>query len=403
MNVKIAYFAHDLLDPAVHRRIRMLVEGGAAVAPIGFRRSPRPVDSVEGITAVDLGPTADGRLARRALSVATALTRLDRVAEHVRNADAIIARHLETLVLAVRARELYAAKAAVVYECLDIHRMLLSNRPDGYLLRSLETKLWRDVDLLLTSSPAFVRHYFVPRRFPAPIKLIENKVFRPDAVPGLTAVARPPHGPPWRIGWFGMIRCRRSFEVLDWLTRAARGAVEVIIRGRPSTATFPDFHSLIARAPHIRYGGTYRNPEDLSAIYGDVHLSWAIDYYEKGENSTWLLPNRIYEGSLYGTVPIALSEVETGRWLAKRGAGVVLSEPIEPRLADFLRSLTQDGYAKLAAKVEALPRADLVSDPSECRALVEAICAGNVRRSKPYPPAIAIPGDRLRRHLRRAP
>jgi succinoglycan biosynthesis protein ExoL len=70
----------------------------------------------------------------------------------------------------------------------------------------LESKLWRDVDLLLTSSPAFVRNYFVPRGFPSPIRLVENKVLmigeRETGAPSV----RPPPGPPWRIGWFGMIR-----------------------------------------------------------------------------------------------------------------------------------------------------------------------------------------------------
>jgi len=44
----------------------------------------------------------------------------------LREANVFLARNLEILVLAVRARRLYAQEAAVVYECLDIHRMLLS-------------------------------------------------------------------------------------------------------------------------------------------------------------------------------------------------------------------------------------------------------------------------------------
>ena len=72
------------------------------------------------------------------------------------------------LLLASRARKRYAPAARLVYECLDIHRLLLSTRFDGALLRFLETRLWDEVDLLLTSSPAFVRNYFAPRRFCGP-------------------------------------------------------------------------------------------------------------------------------------------------------------------------------------------------------------------------------------------
>ena len=41
-------------------------------------------------------------------------------------ADVVLARNLEMLIIASRARNLYAPRAALVYECLDIHRLLLS-------------------------------------------------------------------------------------------------------------------------------------------------------------------------------------------------------------------------------------------------------------------------------------
>src|SRR5262249_16631871 len=139
---KIAYFNHDLSDPAVQRRIRMLLAGGAAVTAIGFQRSSEPAAAgmMGGIVWIDLGHTAEGMLLRRGLSVAGALARLGGLAKHVRGANVILARNLEMLVLAIRARKLHAPTAAIVYECLDIHRMLLSNRLEGRLLRSLETR-----------------------------------------------------------------------------------------------------------------------------------------------------------------------------------------------------------------------------------------------------------------------
>jgi succinoglycan biosynthesis protein ExoL len=93
MNARIAYFAHDLSDPSVHRRVRMLICGGSIVVPIGFRRTPEAPTAVEGVGAVDLGRTGDGMLARRALSVAGALIKLERIAEHIRGCDVILARN----------------------------------------------------------------------------------------------------------------------------------------------------------------------------------------------------------------------------------------------------------------------------------------------------------------------
>jgi succinoglycan biosynthesis protein ExoL len=385
MTVKIAYFAHDLSDPAVHRRIRMLLAGGASVVPIGFRRTCKVVDDVEGLRTVDLGRTADGMLGWRVFSVAAALGRLEDLYEPMREVEAVVARNLEMLVLAARARHLHAPRARLVYECLDIHRLLLSKRVESGLLRLVESKLWRDVDLLLTSSPAFVRNYFQPRGFAAPIRLVENKMLLVDPDRDDEAPIRPPPGPPWRIGWFGMIRCRRSLEVLKSLTRKTAGMVEVVIRGRPSGATLPDIDGAIGDSPHVRFRGLYSNPQDLASIYGEVHFNWAIDCHERGGNSNWLLPNRIYEGSAFGTVPMALAGVETGRWLTERGVGVVLEEPLVEQLAAFFRSLDAGGYGRLAGQVGKLPRADLVCDRADCSTLVEAI-RGDVGMDSPVEP-----------------
>jgi succinoglycan biosynthesis protein ExoL len=374
MSVKVAYFAHDLSDPAVSRRIRMLTAGGASVQPFGFRRSSTVAGMVEDLRAIDLGRTADGMLARRALSVSRALSTLHRHADQVRGADVVLARNLEMLMIASRARKLYAPTATLVYECLDIHRMLLSNRISGALLRSLESRLWQQVDLLLTSSPAFIRNYFMPRSFPARIRLVENKVVLLGNEHDSGSFVRPPLGPPWRIGWFGAIRCRKSLEILGTLASASRGAIEIVLRGRPSKATFPNFEAEVTNLPHVRFGGSYRYPDDLSAIYGEVHFTWAVDYYESGQNSAWLLPNRIYEGSLYGAVPIALRNVETGRWLFQRDAGALFDEPLAQGLKTFFQQLDAAGYIQLVNGMKALRHQDLIIDRAECRELVETLC-----------------------------
>ena len=378
MSAKIAYFAHDLAEPAVQRRVRMLKAGGATVMPIGFRRGAEPIKAIDGVPAIEIGRSADGMLFKRAVSVVAALAKLRHAGRHLRGSQVIVARNLEMLLLAAHARKRYAPAARLVYECLDIHRLVLSTRFDGALLRFLETRLWDEVDLLLTSSPAFVRNYFAPRDFAGPVRIVENKLLLLEGEHLRVPPPKRPAGPPWRIGWFGVIRCRKSLDVLSSLARAANGSVEIIIRGRPSSAIFPDFDGAIAKLPNVQYRGSYDNPGDLRRIYEDVHFNWAIDYYESGKNSAWLLPNRIYEGSFYCAVPIGVAGVETGAWLNRHGVGVVFNEPLQEPLIDFFRSLNQDSYIRLAEGVASLPRVDLFSDQADCCALVRALCGTSI-------------------------
>ena len=120
----------------------------------------------------------------------------------------------------------------------------------GRILRTVENWLLRRCRLLIVSSPAFVSEYFTPThgRLPS-VALLENKVLEGEITSGFAAVLRQrdtttktaPVGPPWRIGWFGVIRCQRSLDLLTCLVRQFPGQVEVVMRGRPARGVMPDF------------------------------------------------------------------------------------------------------------------------------------------------------------------
>lgn len=365
---EVLYLTPDLSDPAVRRRRTMLQAGGATVAVSGFVRggaaAPESADAV-------LGRTRDAALLQRALAVLSQLSRPGRLRRMARGRDAVIARNLEMLVLARAALFLAGSRAPLTYEVLDIHRMMLGDGLAGRMLRAVESLLLRRVNLLVISSPAFDRVYF-SRRSPRrpPRLLIENKVLVLDASP--PAPRPPPEAPPWRIGWFGMLRCRRSLDILADLAARSGGAVEVVIRGRPSPAVFgEDFAALTAGRPGLVYGGPYA-AEDLAALYGDVHFVWGVDFFEAGLNSAWLLPNRLYEGEAHGRPLIAERGVETGRWLAARGAGVLL-DSVERDLLPFFETLTAADYKVRLGAVADIPRIHLLADREDCVRLVQTV------------------------------
>ena len=373
----LAYFVHDLSDPAVAKRVRMMTRAGARVRVAGFRRCDTPISEIEGAEAIDLGRTYDARLVHRAFSVARQafLQRLgrERWAGALEEADIIVARNLEMLALAAAAQRRYARHAGIAYECLDIHRLLLSRRIAGKCLRAFERRLMKRVKLILVSSPAFLEHYFgaVQRVRDIPSVLIENKIFDPAP---RNAARRgsygPPPGPPWRIGWFGMIRCKKSFDALCALARARPDLVQVVIRGRPAYTELTDFDAALAQAEGVRFGGSYRHDE-LEEMYGAVHFNWAIDFFEEGANSAWLLPNRIYEGGYHCAVPIALKGTETGRWLTRNGLGVLLDN-VESGLTAFLQRLTAEKYLSLKQASRNAPPGLFAFPDEDCERLARA-------------------------------
>jgi hypothetical protein len=388
--MKIAYFVHDLTDPAVARRVRMLQAGGAEAVVLGFRREDRAPSDVAGAPVVDLGRTYDGRLGHRAKATALAALSARRFRDQVQGAEVILARTLEMLAIAQAARRACGAKARLVYECLDIHRLMLGEGAKSRAMRAVERALMRRADLLVVSSPAFLSAYFEPRQgvgreLPIPTLLVENKVLELEGAGDPAPAgppADPPPGPPWRIGWFGAIRCRKSLDILTGLAARRPDLVEVRIHGRPAYAEFEAFDAQVAAAPGVSFGGPYK-PADLPGLYGGVHFCWAIDYMEEGLNSSWLLPNRLYESGRYGAPAIALEDVETGRRLAELGVGLRIAEP--SKLEAVLDALTPPAYARLRGELAAVPRSCFSAGPEACRQLVDALAGRGLRapRAKP--------------------
>lgn len=379
--MKLAYFVHDLTDPAVRRRVRMLQAGGAEPVVLGFRRAQTAPQTVEGAPAVDLGRTYDGRLGHRAWATALAAATAARWRPALEGVESVMARTLEMLAVASAARRACSLAGPLVYECLDIHRLMLGQSAVGKAMRALERALLRSSDLLVISSPAFLEAYFAPRQgvgrdLPVRTLLVENKVLELGAEePPRLAGPRP--GPPWRIAWMGAIRCRKSLDFLTDLARRRPDLVEVAIHGRPAYREFADFDGQVAAAPNVRFGGPYV-AEDLPGLYSQAHFAWAIDYMEAGQNSAWLLPNRVYEASRHGAAPIALGDVQTGRFLAGLGVGLRLSSLA--RVEDVLEGLTPADYRQLRRGLAAAPASAFVAREADCRALVEAIGAAAAAR-----------------------
>lgn len=371
--VKILYLVHDLSDAAVKRRISMFIAGGAEVTVAGFRRCEDEVTEVCGCPALDFGRTYNANFKQRILSIFKTILSIGKYRDPFKDCDIVVARNLEMLAIAVRGQAAFCDKQNLIYEVLDIHRLMLKANAIGKCLRALEKWLCRDACDIWTSSPAFVHSYFdVYNITKAPIRLLENKVFDPKGALD-TSPTPPPAPDPWVIGWFGAIRCRKSFDILRQLAVTMKGRVRVVIRGRVSHDQIPDFDELVQQTDHMHFEGAYQYPDDLAALYQNIHFTWAIDFFEEGLNSSWLLPNRLYEGGLFQSVPLALNSVETGRYLKKLQLGILLEDAEVPRLVNLFETMDPDQYAVLKDKARSFPSDQWACSASDCKNLVQEI------------------------------
>ncbi|WP_349370891.1 glucosyl transferase [Salinarimonas sp.] len=381
----IAVFAHDAHESTVRKRVSAFQACGWSVDGFTFTRvrppqaGPAPAPFWRD---VPLGATRDRNYAARLPRLAAALPRILRHRRALRKAHALYARNIDMLVLAAAAKALTGARGRLVYEVLDVQRPFLARGPSGALLRFAERRLLARSGLLVVSAPDFIERYFVPvQRYRGPWFLLENKI---DAGRLARAPSRSPPGAvspslegPLVLGWFGVLRCARSLALLDRIAERLGERVRVVLRGRVSPEDIPPekLEAVLARRPNIVHGGPYANPDDLAALYGGVHLAWAVDYTDAGTNSDWLLPNRLYEGGYYGAPAIARARTAAGRKVEALGLGVALPEPLEEEACAYLVGCDLRDLARRRAEILALP-ASLFVDETDTAALLERIAPG---------------------------
>lgn len=369
---RILYLVHNIADPAVAKRVAMFQAGGAEVEVAGFRRGDAAPPNLPIDTVVELDITHDGRMLHRLAATLNAAWRAPGWSRSLSRPDVIVARNLEMLGVANRLLGLWDRAPALVYECLDLHRLILRQGRVGQAMRAVEQRLMRRADLLITSSPAFLRNHFDIHGSP-PALLVENKVFAPAFMEIGRNPALQDDFAPIRIGWFGALRCSTSLAVLDGLSRHFDGRLEIKLAGRPALTAFADFHGTTAQSPHLDYGGAFHYPADLPALYSGVHFVWAMDFFEAGLNSTWLLPNRLYEGCLNGAIPIALAGTETAAFIQRLGIGIVVPDIAQQTLISLFEGMTVERIRQLAGAVAAQEAATFRCDTQECIDLVERL------------------------------
>ncbi len=352
----IAFFGHDANESTILKRANAFLHQGCTVVGFMFRRDRVGLQSAAIFRNVELGSTRDRSYIRRLPLLMLGIWRAVRSPATLRGADVIYARNIDMLTVALAAKVLTGSRASVAYEVLDVQRPFLRQDLVGTIFRMAERFMLRYCALLVVSSPDFVDHYFAPvqgRR--TGWILLENKV--PPAASSKLAAVEKPAGPPWVIGWYGTLRCRRSLSALCTLADTLGSDVQIRLGGRPSLEdlTVAEIEHVVAQRSGMQYIGAYRSPADLDAIYGSVHFSWCVDYIDAGSNSDWLIPNRIYEGGLLGAVALARRNTATGRLVERRGYGFAFDEPLEAGVVAFLRGLDAVSFKKAQSRLLAAP------------------------------------------------
>jgi succinoglycan biosynthesis protein ExoL len=294
--MKIAFITSATWHAGMQKRIRALQAEGAMITVFAFERR-NYIDRTASNDIVTLGMVENGHYAKRLITYLKAIPRIRFAAQ---NADVVYAIHLDLLLLGWVACHLLRHPPKLVYEVRDIQLALFGNSLRSRALRWLERRLMRSVYLTVVTSEAYITGYFqqVQGLKSLPYMVIENKLEAQVLPLAQVSTQQPKRLAPdvLRIGYFGMLRCPYSWEVLKRAAREGQGRIRVYVRGIPQE--LPHLEEEARSTPFVEYGGPFKSPQDLPYIYGQVDMVWGAHCHAE-PNLLWARANRFYEACLF--------------------------------------------------------------------------------------------------------
>lgn len=208
------------------------------------------------------------------------------------SSEIVLAKNFDVLVIALLMRRFARKKFRIVYEFLDIPMVFRDTSIFSFFFGRFHGFVSKWADGTIISSKGFLRW-----RGLTSIKnvcLIENK-FQIES-PRIQNFKRLTYESP-RICLVGRQRCKKSLEYLEIFSRKFGTCID--IWGELDRNFVIDE----TQFRHLRFLGSYRYPSDIERIYSRYDFHWCCDL-EGANNAALLLPNRLYDGCTFGSIPI---------------------------------------------------------------------------------------------------
>lgn len=333
----IVFLAPVATQPRYGKRILEFMRLGVSAQCLYFDRDyfsgrKLPCD------ATCLGRIDHGRYFSRILTLVKAAFLAKK---RIGGADFLYAFGLDMLFLATIAS--IGSRQKILYEVSDIREAMTRPGLYSWAMRSFERLMLRWTDVIVVTAPGYRDGYYRGLNV-AP----GNRFFVMENKLDLDATARPAHSrtrrgvEPIRIGYFGLLRCPRSWEVLKELARRGRGRFLVEVRGRPiAPESIP---AEAAALDGIAYGGEYVWPDDLAEMYDAVDMVWGCYPYSVRATGNWLWArtNRFYEACYFKRPLVTLKDSADAQIAGELGIGPVVDLSDIGSTVDRLLQLTSE-------------------------------------------------------------
>lgn len=338
MKPTILFFTTALEHTTFRKTARMLKNEGAEIKMVGFTRQNFPVSN-DNISTQTFGTVHHGNYLKRLFILFSSAIKLRKMS---RNYDVLYVFTLDTLLIAFLST--IFKKRVIVYQIQDIRPVFFGDSLKAKIFRFLEGWLLKKVDHLVVSSIDYYSKYILKHYDYSESKLsvIENKLEYDLAKNHETTNTDLITENSVTIGYFGVLRCKKSWEILRSITEANNGKKRLYVRGKP--VVINDINEQANNCDYITYDGVYKSPDDLADIYGNVDIVWAAYPYSHEKEGNWQMARtiRFYEAcAFYKPVVVQLGTPQAAE-VRKHNIGMVLDMGDEESAIEKLNSISPE-------------------------------------------------------------
>lgn len=237
----------------------------------------------------------------------------------------------------------------VVIEVGDIREVQTAKGVTGAIARFIDRLVSRAASLLVVTAEGYAREYYGKwLKVDTPTLVIENKL--EPGIPPADGEARQTPTDSLTIGYFGLLRCRRSWETLERLARK-RPDVHLVVAGIVFAPS--DLIERIEQLPNARWLGEYKSPGNLPSLYGQVDMIWASAFPDK-YSWRWARANRFYESCHFKRPLVVNIGSDDGHAVREHDIGLEIGRDDIEADVNTVSAITVDDLARWRANLESL-------------------------------------------------
>ena len=263
-------------------------------------------------------------------------------------------------------------KSRLIFEVLDLREVFFKNSLMSKFFIELIKYSMRNVSILVVTSDLFLTRFFKKHNaFINKSFVIENKVHLEDKAISTREIK----SEIITIGYFGLIRCKRSIQILLKVLENCKN-IRLIIHGYFVNISEELKENLLSN-PNVNYKGEYRSPEDLDRMYQEIDINWIAYPYseERDGNFRYARTNRFYESGFFLKPMIANIESADAERVTKNNYGIVLN------LGDIngsVQEICKISFSQLELFVENIEKTDkylFQSSNNDYKFLLKELCS----------------------------